>query len=343
MKTPIAICSLALFAWASSASAETPTVADDAIANKKEIQERTKKEIKHGWTPQAAIGAAFGVGTSSSVVGQTDGTTVTIGAQLSGGVTYRDDVHEWRNGLKINEVFTRSPALHAFAKTSDIFAIDSIYLYHFRSAPWIGPYARLQFDTALFQGFDKRAVETTYAIKRLSGATDDRVGKTLRLSDPFQPARLQESLGVFAQYTPLKNTRFEFRAGFGARQTFAKGALAINDNSTTAAVEVLELDDVHQGGPAFGIEAESLHYEGKIRLYGLFEAMMPVISSVDDPEGRSAAELTNLLFEAGLSFKMVSWASLNYALRALKEPQVFDQFQVQNTLLLNFGWNILGG
>jgi hypothetical protein len=47
--------------------------------------------------------------------------------------------------------------------------------------------------------------------------------------------------------------------------------------------------------------------------------------------------LTNVQVDANLSFHLVDWASLDYQLKAIRQPQVIDQFQVQNTLLVTFG------
>jgi hypothetical protein len=38
-----------------------------------------------------------------------------------------------------------------------------------------------------------------------------------------------------------------------------------------------------------------------------------------------------------LSFKLVEWASLDYQIKAVREPQVLDGFQVRNSLLLTMG------
>jgi hypothetical protein len=40
-----------------------------------------------------------------------------------------------------------------------------------------------------------------------------------------------------------------------------------------------------------------------------------------------------------LSFKLVEWASLDYILKTLRQPQLVQDWQVQNMLLLTFGYS----
>ena len=67
--------------------------------------------------------------------------------------------------------------------------------------------------------------------------------------------------------------------------------------------------------------------------------MLPVLNN--DSSGRSAADLLNVSAYTDISFKLVSWASLDYKLRVLREPQLVDAWQVQNSLLLSFSYTLL--
>ena len=60
-------------------------------------------------------------------------------------------------------------------------------------------------------------------------------------------------------------------------------------------------------------------------------------SALPAGDNRGAMALTNVEIDATLSFKLVDWASLDYELKALRQPQLLDRFQVQNNLLLTFG------
>jgi hypothetical protein len=54
-------------------------------------------------------------------------------------------------------------------------------------------------------------------------------------------------------------------------------------------------------------------------------------------DNRSSLALMNIEMGGQLSFKLVDWASLDYQVKAIREPQVLDGFQVRNSLLLTMG------
>jgi hypothetical protein len=62
--------------------------------------------------------------------------------------------------------------------------------------------------------------------------------------------------------------------------------------------------------------------------------MVPFINDLREDDDRSAFELTNMEFGASLSFKVFEWLSIDYVFRAIKQPQLLDEFQIQNNLLL---------
>ena len=49
----------------------------------------------------------------------------------------------------------------------------------------------------------------------------------------------------------------------------------------------------------------------------------------------------NVSLEAALSFKLVEWASVDYQLAVLRQPQVVEEWQVTNQLLLTFGYTLV--
>ncbi|MCB9555756.1 MAG: hypothetical protein H6707_06595 [Deltaproteobacteria bacterium] len=324
------LCALSAPAWSNSG------VPGAQLVDKKDV---TPSDRSDGWVPRFKIGASVNLGTSSNVVGQTDGTTFTLGLQAEGGFDYFKGSHEWRNSLKLTEALSRSPAIKKFVKSNDALSLESTYLYAFKSLPWFGPYGQLQVDTAIFQGHAVSGDQVTYNIARTNGTTEQRVGTTLQTSDPFQPLLLREAIGFFARPYKTATHEIEFKGGFGARHYFANGTLTVKDDGGTPEIEVVELQTVHQGGPLIGAELR-----GKISKRGIgytmgAEAMIPLIKSEESTKG--ALELTNVLFYASVSLKLVSWASLDYSLRALREAQVLDEFQVQNTLLLTFSWDLI--
>ncbi len=271
-----------------------------------------------------------------SVVGQVDGSTITFGFKLDLAVDYRHKAHEWRNSTSLAAQITRTPQLDSFIKAQDSLALESIYLYHV--AKWWGPFARFAWSTSMFRGRDQPAAATTYSISKLDGSAESLTASSLGLTDVLRPSQLKESLGLFAQPVAKKPVSVEFRLGAGGRQTLAKGQLAIADDDGTPEVEVKELDDVLQLGTEAVLEVWGTFHNKRVRYKAAAEIMVPFVRN-DLPEGddRGFLELSNYSVKAELSFKLVQWASVDYSFKALREPQLIDELQLQNQLLLSFG------
>jgi hypothetical protein len=292
---------------------------------------------KEGWTPGAAVGANFDFTHNRSVVGQADGASVTLGLTLAGVLEFNRGPHEWRNTADIGAGVSRTPSVEEWVKTRDDLEAETIYLYHV--VPAFGPFARVAVSSTMFAGFDVRAAAVDYVVQNVDGSTSAFTGRRLRLTDPFQPLTLKESLGVFAHPVTTERIRVELRAGPGAQQVFAAGALALDDDEATPIIEVKELDSYQQLG-AEGVanawghidEAKRIAYTAGISV------LVPLLYS-DLPEGddRGALELTNIELSAGLSVKIVEWASLDYKLAVVRQPQLIDATQVTNNVLLTLG------
>lgn len=289
-----------------------------------------------GWDAALTVGASAAMANSTNVVGQVDGTTFTLGAQLTGGLDYIKGEHEWRNLLKLNETVSRTPVVDEFVKTVDLLDFSTIYLYHIKPLPWLGPFARARLKTQIFPTYDVRPAATNYSIAGNVYVTDK-----LKLAKSFKPMSLKETLGLFAKAVSRETLNVEFKVGFQASQTLAADQLAIEDDDATPEIEVKVLEDVIQGGPSAGVLIKGKIKEKRISYYFDAETMMPVINNKEDADDRNAAELLNVEIEAGLSVKVFDWMSVDYTFRALREPQLLDKFQVQNNLLLTFSYALV--
>ncbi|MBW2734074.1 MAG: hypothetical protein JRH20_16930, partial [Deltaproteobacteria bacterium] len=284
-----------------------------------------------GWDASLTLGASAALANSTSVVGQVDGTTFSLGAQLVAGLDYIKGEHEWRNVLKLSETVSRTPVVDEFIKTVDLLDVSSIYLYHIKPLPWLGPFARLRLKTQLFPSYDVRPQTVIYSI---AGGT--LTANELQLAKSFKPLSLRETAGLFAKAVSRKTFNVEFKLGFQASQTFAENQLAIDDDDATPEIEVKVLEDVIQGGPSVGVLLRGKITEKRISYYFDAETMLPVINNKDETDDRNAVDLLNVEIEAGLSVKVFDWMSVDYTFRALREPQLLDKFQVQNNILFTF-------
>ena len=300
-----------------------------------------------GWMPRIAAGLTLSFGDNRSVVGQADGGTLSFGLKFDAGLDYRRGGHEWRNTLALAEGVTRTPVMPQFLKSADLLSIESIYLYHV--TPWFGPFVRASMLTALFRGEDVRPGATTYLIKHVDGTVEtklegdrtsfeDPVVSTLALSDPFQPMTLKQSIGPFLRPVEGEKANVELRAGLGAQETIAKKQLAIADDHATPEIEVNELANVNQLGVQAAADVWGALPDKKVTYRIGIDAMIPLAhTALAAGDNRSSLALMNLEMGGQLSFKLVEWASLDYQIKAIREPQVVDAFQVRNALLLTLG------
>lgn len=320
--------------------AAAPAVADDppkADVKKEYVDIKFDAPPKErGLEIGIKAGATMSLNDSRSVLGQPDGLAFTFGIKFDGAAIYRNGNHEWRSSVAMNQMLSRTPAIPEFIKAADSFALESTYLYFFR--PWVGPFVRFTLNSLLLRSFDVRAAPTPYLIKRPDGTTYTVVSQRLTLADPLRPLTMKESVGPFLRPLNEERVNIEIRAGLGALQTLAAGALGIKDDSKTAEVEVDELKDVYQLGLEASFEIWGAILQKRISYKVATGLLIPSARSAQAAgDERTALQLTNLDFGAALSFKLVEWASLDYELRVMRQPQLTDAVQVRNGMLLTLG------
>lgn len=297
--------------------------------------EVVKDKKPEGWDPGLTLGVSFAVSSNSNFVGQPNGNSLTGGLNLLGTLDYLQGVIDWRNLLKINEVFTQTPIIDDFVKTIDQLYFESILYY--RVSDTFGPFVSFKLDTTLLEGRDVRAADVDYA---LGGETVAEDVTSIKLTDPFQPLSLKEALGVFLRPISKKTIEVDIRAGFGASETFADGARLVTDDAATdGIIELTALEDVIQAGAVLEVGAKGELEDGRVNYGAHAEVMMPFVN--DDPAERSVTDLTNFDISAKLGFKLFSWASLDYELKVLRMPQLVDDWQIQNNLLLTFSYALV--
>jgi len=303
----------------------------------------TAPEIEPGWVGTLRVGANLNFTHNANVVGQENGSAVTLGASFDGMISYSRNGHDWRNTLSILETFTYGPPIKQFLKTADRLLFESIYFYKPKKFPWMGPFARFVLDTSIFENTDYRAEMSNYVYKGEidpNTGTDKVVkGKKLHLSDSFLPLTLKESVGAFARPVGKEEVEVLIRAGFGSHQVFANGQYAMGDVRENGDLEVLRLKNYAQAGFEAAIVVQGAFYDKKLTYKVFAETMIPSIRQKEAGDTRSATSLTNAELGAILSFKLFSWASLDYTFKALRQPQLIDEWQLQNMLLLTFAYS----
>ncbi len=303
----------------------------------------TAPEIEPGWVGTLRVGANLNFTHNANVVGQENGSAVTLGASFDGMISYSRNGHDWRNTLSILETFTYGPPIKQFLKTADRVLFESIYFYKPKKFPWMGPFGRFVLDTSIFENTDYRAEMSKYEfvgeIDPNTGANKIVKAKKLHLTDSFLPLTLKESIGAFARPVGKEEVEVLIRAGFGSHQVFANGQYAMGDVLETENLEVLRLKNYVQAGFEAAIVVQGAFYDKKLTYKVFAETMIPSIRQKEAGDTRSATSLTNAELGAILSFKLFSWASLDYTFKALRQPQLIDEWQLQNMLLLTFAYS----
>ena len=158
------------------------------------VASEDEPELERGWNPLLKIHANFSFGTSSNVIGQQNGDSITLGGKLEGGYSYKDELNEWRNTLHYAGSTSTTPTIPRYIKSLDLLEANTIYMRSLPNRTWLGPYAQANLQAPLFKGEDVRSEPTDYVVDGAPVTTD-----VLRLTDSFRPLRTKESVGLFAR------------------------------------------------------------------------------------------------------------------------------------------------
>ena len=229
-----------------------------------------------------------------------------------------------------NVVFIKTPNTRGWVSATDILDLESIYQY--RATPAFGPFARAGMITSMFVGRDLRTNLVQY---QFPDGTLTNEQTELRLTDPFSPITLLQSIGAFVNPVREKYFDLDIRFGVGAREVFADGQLGILDLDDTAGiVEVINLFDYVQAGLEFIVMARGQLSGDKVQYFTGAEFLLPVFRSGTLDDGRNAVELLEKRIRLGVAYQIASWATLLYEIRLVHQPQLVENYQIQN----NFGF-----
>lgn len=334
-----------LMAWAALAAVVALPLAASALEKEYVAPPAPKADDQPGWHGSLRVGANLNFTNNRKVVGQLDGNQFQFGGTFDGDLGYRLGEHDWRNNLGLLETFSYGPPVKALVKTADTLKFETAYFYHPIKVPWIGPFVRGSATTALFEGTDNRAAPTDYVItNEIDGQTGNPrqvlQTKRLRLSESFRPSTLRESAGLFMNPYSKDFLDIMILVGGGSTQVFADGQYALKDDAKTPVVELNRLSTYQQVGLEAGLALTGIAYAGKIKYKAYTDVLVPFWRSDKKPgDKRSLGDLTNVEVGGMLSFKLVDWASVDYVLKAMRQPQLAQDWQLQNMLMLTFGYS----
>lgn len=315
--------------------AETPPeVFEDGL---KDAANQKSNVDNPGWHVQLDLGASVSLSGNTSVVGKPDGLAWTLGANIGVAGGYRLGHHDWLNKLGLQLQFSNAPPIDAFIKSADVLDFSSTYYY--RALDWVGPFVRVSLGTQMLPGTDVQAGDVDYQLKELDGTVVSATADTFELTDPFQPLILKQAVGAFLRPYWESEAKVEFRVGFAAQEALADGQVTVTKTLTDGVIELERLASANQVGAELGFEVSGAFEDNKILYSAWAEALFPFYSDGPKAADKSFDELINVELGAKIAFKLVDWASLSYEFKAVRQPQLTDDWQISNNLLLTFGFS----
>ena len=185
-------------------------------------------EREDGWHPALTLGANLNLASNANFVGQVDGFSLLVGANIIGELRLIDGKHDWKNTISLNETWAKTPVIDEFLKSNDLLDVES--LYRFFAFAWGGPYARLNLQTPLFSAQSITAEPQTYVLEGQDPVANGVLTDRFELANPFEPLTINESVGMFADPVTGPHLNVSLRAGFGGRHTFANGVRLITSD-----------------------------------------------------------------------------------------------------------------
>jgi hypothetical protein len=326
--------------------------AENAVLGDEAAEEAVKSAAQRdtGWYPTLRIGGSAALNYNKNVDGVNDGTALTFGVYLKGALDAVYKNFEWQNKLDIEHQETKTPTIEDFIKTADKLDFRTLVLFRIPKAEWLGPFARFRLQTSLFEGRYITDEDTTIRYYKSGTDIDEKSTDNLlrtrelksqesvKLSNAFEPLLLSESAGLFIN--PYTSTMFNinFKAGVAGQHLFADGGyVSFDDDDDDAYYDVIQL-----------IDTNSVGIEGELEFSGIFvgyvnwslAGSLYYPFKVDEDHGLKDADLIHATVEAKISVRLANWASLDYAFTMKRQPFVTTDWQINNTILFNLGFDV---
>jgi len=329
-----------------SVATENTIVQDESL--EKTVRQGIQRET--GWYPKLRIGGTAALNYNKDVNGITDGTALTFGVFIKFALDRVYKNLEWQNKIDLEHQQTKVPNIDTLIKSVDNFDVSSLLLFRIPSIEWLGPFVRVRMQTSILPSYYIADSDTTVRFfkpgTKLDGKDASLIERTrqlraqesVKLSSAFEPILLSEAAGLFMNPYTNDLLTLNIKVGIAGQHLFSDGGyVAFDDNDKDEFYDVIKLVTTH----SVGIEGEValngvlLNYVNWTLSAGLYYPF-----AVNNDQGLKGAKLIHSDISARLSFRLASWASLDYALTARLAPFVTTNWQVTNTLLFNLGFDV---
>ncbi len=341
-KTPI---TLALLFTTSVAFAQEDIATEDL---EKKALETPKgegdKPPEDGWKLKGNLGFSGSLTNAQNFVGAEEGTTIQLGFLLGIDANWRSGQHGWENSIKAQHAQTKTPNLSAWVKSADQLDLLSTYTYRFDNPDWLGAFGRFKMNTQILRSVSVRSAESDYLLPGSTTPTTVPGEQSVRLTGPFEPLLLRESAGAFAKPLQEENIKLKASLGLAAQHIITRDGRVIagvdEGASPRPLVTLQDLESANDFGIEITANADGTIIKEMLTWKLSLDLFQPVLPPPDEGE-LSGFDRLNMDLVAGLSLKLAKWLSLDYLLTVRRVPQVLEEFQVQNQLILTAGFDIL--
>jgi hypothetical protein len=290
---------------------------------------------KANWFKSMVVGVEGSMVNAQNVVGTQDQTLLSAAAYLDAQFGYRKHDHNLSFLAQVEEGATQRQVGNddplPIEKSIDRLRGDALYTYDIKGST--GPYVRA---SAASQAFPSDLVvvdDTAFVTYRPDGTTTRTqvaATETFHLSDAWTPTLLREGVGINTSFVEkARSMNFNFRVGYGMRQSLYGGALVEDDVESTAAIEYASVSTFFQEGIESTVVA-TFRLPGWI-VYSTDLELFADFQTLDKP----AASWRNTV-----SLRITRNLSLNYYLNIDYEPLVIDRAQIEQSLLFRASWSI---
>ena len=178
--------------------------------------------LTSSWRVGANIGANVQFNAEHDHEAKTEENNFSMGLLLDGYLLYRKSPMEWSTRLKLEEsINIENNDLKNMINTPDRVNLSSIFIW--RLYDWMGPYARAEFSTKLFDTRLKRSkenwfcfVDTDYILNETTADAGFDTSQTFVSEPAFSPLILDLGLGLNIDLTAVRAFESRLRVGVGS-------------------------------------------------------------------------------------------------------------------------------
>ena len=292
-------------------------------------------ESDSNWTNTVTLSGAMSLSSTADVVGSPNQSSLAGTVFFDAYSTYVNGPHTLSNILEIEEGFLQvDPDIGRSLptqQTQDRLREDLLYT-RYMNEKW-GPYARFGLLTNLFEAETLTTEPTVVAFNKLDGSRSllsVPANGVYATADSFGSLRVREGFGINVRLLRSERATVNWRGGIGFRQNLFSNAYVVNDLASTPELDLFEIDDINQEG----LETTLL---GNIRLANRLSYLtdLEVFADVDDTSNPT------IDWRNTLSYRLSRYLSLDFTYDVLDFPQVSDQTQVRQSLLIRGSFDLM--